>query len=107
MEKGLAEMYRVLRPGGKLMGLEFSLPISPWFRRLYDFYSFRIMPLAGRLLAGNQEAYLYLQESIRNFPSPGEMTALLQNIGFSRVSYRRLTNGIAVIYTGVKDSESL
>jgi len=102
MEKGLAEMHRVLKPGGKFMCLEFSLPVSPWFRFLYDLYSFHLMPLAGKVLAGTREAYLYLPESIRRFPSPEELSRVLREIGFSRVTYRRLTNGIAVIYTGVK-----
>lgn len=102
MEKGLAEMHRVLKPGGKFMCLEFSLPTSPWFRSLYDFYSFHLMPLAGKLLAGTREAYLYLPESIRKFPPPQNLSRMLREIGFSRVTYRRLTNGIAVIYTGVK-----
>ena len=102
MERGLIEMHRVLKPGGKLMCLEFSLPTSFWFRRLYDFYSFHLMPLTGKLLAGTREAYLYLPESIRRFPPPDELSKILRGIGFSRVTYRRLTNGIAVIYTGVK-----
>ncbi len=102
MEKGLAEMHRVLKPGGKFMCLEFSLPTSPWFRSLYNFYSFHLMPLAGKILAGTREAYLYLPESIRKFPPPEELTRILKEIGFTRVSYRRLTNGIAVIYTGAK-----
>jgi demethylmenaquinone methyltransferase/2-methoxy-6-polyprenyl-1,4-benzoquinol methylase len=102
MERGLAEMHRVLKPGGKFMCLEFSLPISRWFRSLYDFYSFHLMPLAGKLLAGTREAYLYLPESIRKFPPPEELKRILGEIGFTRVAYRRLMNGIAVIYTGVK-----
>jgi demethylmenaquinone methyltransferase/2-methoxy-6-polyprenyl-1,4-benzoquinol methylase len=102
MEKGLAEMHRVLKPGGKLMCLEFSLPGSPWFGWLYDAYSFHFMPLAGEFLAGTREAYLYLPESIRKFPPPDELARILRRIGFSRVTYRRLTNGIAVVYTGVK-----
>jgi len=102
MEKGLAEMHRVLRSGGKFMCLEFSLPTASWFRFLYDFYSFQLMPLAGKLLAGTREAYLYLPESIRKFPPPEELSRILREIGFARVTYRRLTNGIAVIYTGVK-----
>ena len=102
MDKGLAEMHRVLSPGGKFMCLEFSLPTSPAFRWLYDFYSFHLMPLAGKILAGNREAYLYLPESIRKFPPPEELSRVLREIGFTRVMHRRLTNGIAVIYTGVK-----
>jgi demethylmenaquinone methyltransferase/2-methoxy-6-polyprenyl-1,4-benzoquinol methylase len=103
MERGLAEMYRILKPGGRMMCLEFSIPTSTWFRFLYDFYSFHLMPLVGKLLAGTREAYLYLPESIRTFPPPDEFAALLRDIGFSKVIYRKLTNGIAVIYTGVKN----
>ena len=102
MEKGVAEMYRVLKTGGKMMCLEFSLPTSPWFGRLYDFYSFHLMPLAGKFLADNRQAYLYLPESIRKFPRPEEFVGMLKEAGFSNVTYRRLTNGIAVIYTAVK-----
>ena len=102
MEKGLSEMHRVLKPGGKFLCLEFSFPVSSWFRSLYDFYSFHLMPLAGKLLAGTREAYLYLPESIRKFPPPQELSRSLGEVGFSRVAYRRLTNGIAIIYTAVK-----
>jgi demethylmenaquinone methyltransferase/2-methoxy-6-polyprenyl-1,4-benzoquinol methylase len=102
MEKGLEEMLRVLKPGGKLMCLEFSIPTSGWFRWLYDLYSFRIMPLAGQVLVGTREAYTYLPESIRKFPLPEELTAILERIGFSNVTYRNLTNGIAVIHLGIK-----
>jgi len=102
MERGLAEMHRVLKQGGRMMCLEFSLPVSGWFKRLYDFYSFCIMPLAGKMLAGNRDGYLYLTESIRRFPPPEQVAVLLEETGFSEVSYRRLTNGIAVIYTAVK-----
>jgi demethylmenaquinone methyltransferase/2-methoxy-6-polyprenyl-1,4-benzoquinol methylase len=84
------------------MCLEFSIPTSGWFRWLYDLYSFHIMPFAGKLLAGSREAYTYLPESIRRFPLPEELAAILQRIGFSNVSYRPLTNGIAVIHLGVK-----
>jgi demethylmenaquinone methyltransferase / 2-methoxy-6-polyprenyl-1,4-benzoquinol methylase len=102
MEKGLEEIHRVLKPGGQFMCLEFSLPTCQAFRWLYDFYSFYLMPLAGKLLAGTREAYLYLPESIRKFPPPDDVVRMLRSIGFSSVTYRRLTNGIAVIYNAVK-----
>jgi demethylmenaquinone methyltransferase / 2-methoxy-6-polyprenyl-1,4-benzoquinol methylase len=102
MEKGFEEIYRVLKPGGKLMCLEFSQPVTPWFRFLYDFYSFYMMPTIGKVLVGSRRAYTYLPESIRLFPGPEELKAILENIGFSRVAYRRFTNGIAVAHLGVK-----
>jgi demethylmenaquinone methyltransferase/2-methoxy-6-polyprenyl-1,4-benzoquinol methylase len=102
MKKGFEEMYRVLKPGGKLMCLEFSKPTWPVFRWLYDFYSFYIMPFLGQLIAGNRRAYAHLSESIRMFPLPDELAELLEHIGFSKVSYRSLTNGIAVIHLAIK-----
>jgi demethylmenaquinone methyltransferase / 2-methoxy-6-polyprenyl-1,4-benzoquinol methylase len=100
--EGFAEMFRVLKPGGTLMCLEFSKPKTAWFRWLYDLYSFYIMPAVGKLMVGSWQAYTYLPESIRMFAQPEELTATLEKIGFTRLSYRRLTNGIAVIYLGVK-----
>jgi demethylmenaquinone methyltransferase/2-methoxy-6-polyprenyl-1,4-benzoquinol methylase len=102
MEAGLAEMHRVLKPGGNMMCLEFSEPTSAWFRYLYDFYSFHIMPLVGKVLAGSKQAYTYLPESIRLFPAPDELAATFAGIGFSRVTYRRLTNGIACVHVATK-----
>lgn len=84
------------------MCLEFSEPVTPWFRALYDFYSFYIMPALGKMLAGCRHAYTYLPESIRLFPSPEELKGQLESIGFERVVYRHLTNGIAVVHLGVK-----
>ena len=102
MKKGFEEMYRVLKPGGKLMCLEFSKPVWPVFRWLYDFYSFYVMPLLGELIVGSRKAYTHLPESIRMFPLPAELSELLQKIGFSQITYRSLTNGIAVIHLAVK-----
>jgi demethylmenaquinone methyltransferase/2-methoxy-6-polyprenyl-1,4-benzoquinol methylase len=101
-EKGLQEMHRALKPGGRLLILEFSRPSNPLWRWLYDRYSFLVMPLLGRLIAGSREAYAYLTTSIREFPLPEELAATLRTIGFSQVTYHPLTNGIAMIHLAVK-----
>ncbi|MCP4345772.1 MAG: bifunctional demethylmenaquinone methyltransferase/2-methoxy-6-polyprenyl-1,4-benzoquinol methylase UbiE [Desulfobacterales bacterium] len=102
MKQGFKDMHRVLKPGGKMMCLEFSRPASPLFRQIYDLYSFRIMPRIGEMITGSRQAYTYLPESIRLFPAPDELSAILEDIGFSQVRYRKLTNGIAVIHAGIK-----
>lgn len=98
----LQEICRVLKPGGKFMCLEFSLPTASWFRGFYDFYSFRVMPFLGKHIAGSREAYLHLPESIRQFPSPPVFTDMLREAGFSDVSHTPMTNGIVVAYLGHK-----
>jgi demethylmenaquinone methyltransferase/2-methoxy-6-polyprenyl-1,4-benzoquinol methylase len=102
VERGFEEMRRVLRPGGRLVCLEFSLPVNPAFGALYDFYSFAVMPLAGLVLAGSTRAYSHLAESIRTWHSPENLAAIIGRSGFRDVTWRRLTNGIAVIHTGLK-----
>jgi len=104
MDLGFSEMYRVLKPGGKMLCLEFSKPAFPPFRWLYDVYSFHVTPLLGDIIAGNRQAYLHLSESIRTFPLPDELQSLLEDIGFVDVTYRRLTNGIAAIHLARKDT---
>jgi demethylmenaquinone methyltransferase/2-methoxy-6-polyprenyl-1,4-benzoquinol methylase len=102
MDAGFTEMHRVLKTGGKMMCLEFSKPTAPVFRQLYDFYSFYVMPLLGEMFVGSREAYTLLPESIRMFPMPEELTALLEKIGFRKVTHRKLTNGIAVVHVAEK-----
>ncbi len=107
MIKGFAEMYRVLKPGGKMICLEFSKPTPPWFRWLYDFYSLNIMPIVGDFVVGSRKAYTYLPESIRLFALPDELKVILEEIGFTKVVYRKLTNGIAVVHYAEKPAHSL
>jgi demethylmenaquinone methyltransferase/2-methoxy-6-polyprenyl-1,4-benzoquinol methylase len=102
MKKGFEEMYRVLKPGGKMMCLEFSKPTFTPFRWLYDFYSFYIMPFLGEVVAGSRQAYTHLPETIRMWPLPDELTEILKAVGFTHVSHRKLTNGIAVIHLAIK-----
>ena len=99
LEGGLAEMRRVLRPGGKLVVLEFSRPRRFPFRQIYLFYFLNVIPFIGRLLSGNDEAYAYLPASVMVFPEGDEFLALLMSAGFIRTSAERLTFGIASIYT--------
>ena len=103
LKRGLSEMQRVLKPGGRFLCLEFSRPTNAVFRGLYDFYSFNIMPLLGELIVGSAESYACLPETIRMFPLPDELAAMLEKIGLRRVTYHLMTNGIAVAHTGVKE----
>jgi len=95
---GVAEMRRVVRPGGTVAILEFSQPPNPAFRALYNFYSRRILPVIGGALSGNPDAYRYLHESVRKFPSAGELTEDLRRAGFANVNYEYLTGGIVALH---------
>jgi demethylmenaquinone methyltransferase/2-methoxy-6-polyprenyl-1,4-benzoquinol methylase len=100
LELALAEARRVLRPGGRLMVLEFSAVDVAGLDWLYDAYSLRVIPRLGELIVGNSEPYRYLVESIRRFPGPERFADMLRAAGLRRVSYRRLSGGIAAIHSG-------
>jgi demethylmenaquinone methyltransferase/2-methoxy-6-polyprenyl-1,4-benzoquinol methylase len=100
IEQALAEAYRVLKIGGKFVCLEFSAIDVPGLDRLYDFYSFNVIPALGRAVTGDAESYRYLVESIRRFPSPQDFAAMLRAAGFARVSFRSMSGGIVALHCG-------
>lgn len=106
LEAGLREMFRVLNAGGRLAILEFSVPETRWFRKLYEWYSFRVMPFVGRAVTGTAEPYAYLAESIRVFPSPEAFKTALEAAGFTNVTIDRLTAGIMAVYLCEKEAAS-
>ncbi len=99
---GLAEMHRVLKPGGPMVVLEFSKPTHPIFSRLYWFYFKNILPLMGKLLSRSTNAYTYLPQSVAAFPEGEEFVQKAKSVGFSHVTYKPLTFGICTMYTCVK-----
>lgn len=102
LEKGLAEMYRVLRPGGKVVVLEFSKPKSFPFKQLYNFYFKNILPTIGKSVSKDNAAYTYLPESVKSFPDGKDFTAILDKLGFNNSECKPLTLGVSSIYTGIK-----
>jgi demethylmenaquinone methyltransferase/2-methoxy-6-polyprenyl-1,4-benzoquinol methylase len=98
----LRSMYRVLKPGGQLLVLEFSTPVAPGLKPLYDAYSFQVLPLLGRLVAHDAASYRYLAESIRLHPNQEAMLEMLNNAGFSQARYHNLTGGIVALHRGYK-----
>jgi len=102
LEKGLAEMFRVLRPGGKVVVLEFSKPKSFPFKQLYNFYFKNILPTVGKIISKDKAAYTYLPESVKSFPDGKLFTDILDGVGFNKTQCKPLTLGISSIYTGIK-----
>lgn len=102
LQKGLSEMARVLKPGGKIYILEFSKPTLFPFKQLYDFYFKFVLPLIGKLLSKDNAAYTYLPESVKAFPHGKELNSIIENCGYTNAKNHPLTMGIASIYTAQK-----
>ena len=98
----LASMRRALKPGGQLLVLEFSQPVAPGLKPLYDAYSFRVLPLLGKLVAGDEASYRYLAESIRKHPNQDKLLAMMQEAGLEGCRYHNLSGGIVAVHRGYK-----
>ena len=101
-ETALESIYKALKPGGKLIILEFSKPQNEVFREIYDLFSFEVIPKIGEIIAQTEESYRYLAESIRMHPTQEELKKMLEETGFSKCRYENLTNGIVAIHSGQK-----
>ncbi|HYG15515.1 MAG TPA: bifunctional demethylmenaquinone methyltransferase/2-methoxy-6-polyprenyl-1,4-benzoquinol methylase UbiE [Bacteroidia bacterium] len=102
LEKGLTEIARVLKPGGKLVVLEFSRPKTFPVKQLYNFYFSYILPLWGKLISKDQSAYTYLPESVKSFPEGNEFCRIMERLGFGSVEQKPLTFGICTVYSGIR-----
>ncbi|KAG8504664.1 2-methoxy-6-polyprenyl-1,4-benzoquinol methylase, mitochondrial, partial [Galemys pyrenaicus] len=102
IDQALQEAHRVLKPGGRFLCLEFSRVNNPLISRLYDLYSFQVIPVLGEVIAGDWKSYQYLVESIRQFPSQEEFKEMIEDAGFQKVTYESLTSGIVAIHSGFK-----
>jgi demethylmenaquinone methyltransferase/2-methoxy-6-polyprenyl-1,4-benzoquinol methylase len=100
IDKGLSEAFRVLKTGGRFLCLEFSSVEVPGLDRIYDAYSFNVIPAVGRMVTGDAESYRYLVESIRRFPRPHVFADMMRDAGFRRVSFRQLTGGVVALHSG-------
>jgi demethylmenaquinone methyltransferase / 2-methoxy-6-polyprenyl-1,4-benzoquinol methylase len=100
IDAALREAYRVLRPGSRFLCLEFSTVDVPGLDRLYDFFSFKVIPPLGRAVTGDAESYQYLVESIRKFPRPNQFAEMIRDAGFARVKWESLSGGIVALHSG-------
>jgi demethylmenaquinone methyltransferase/2-methoxy-6-polyprenyl-1,4-benzoquinol methylase len=102
IDRALSSMFRVLKPGGMLLVLEFSRPVVPGLNNLYDAYSFNVLPWLGRVIAQDEGSYRYLAESIRKHPDQETLKTMMEKAGFGRVQYFNLSGGIVALHKGYK-----
>lgn len=102
IDKALAEAFRVLKPGGRFLCLEFSAVHQPLLQKLYDAYSFKLIPQFGKWLTGSADSYQYLVESIRKFPDQEAFASMIRTAGFENVQYRNMTQGVVALHSGRK-----
>ena len=101
-DRALASMYRALKPGGRVVILEFSHPVAPGLKPVYDLYSFAVLPILGKLVANDAASYRYLAESIRVHPNQDTLLTMMETAGFERCQYFNLTGGVVAVHRGYK-----
>lgn len=101
-DRALASIFKVLKPGGRLLVLEFSKPTNAAFEKIYDAYSFNILPQLGQMIAGDADSYKYLAESIRMHPDQDTLAGMMREVGFENVTYTNMTGGIVALHKGYK-----
>lgn len=101
-QAALNSLFRVIKPGGSLLVLEFSKPVLPGLDKIYDVYSFRLLPMMGRLIADDEDSYRYLAESIRMHPDQQTLKGMMEQAGFERCDYHNMSGGIVAIHRGFK-----